>query len=192
MGTLQAAKRTSKVLITAFKKHVLNIKDEEKVVGPEELAELLRTLRIARVDYTIIRPYANDRLFICLTAALSTLQKWADFTGKQARLIQFRTEVERKLHNKTAEVPHARFRLETASEFLPFRSRERIELLTGILEGKNKGCSLDLNRMLYRELVLDHYAVHHQHERRLLYQAWAAAWTASPIWPPHVPETFLS
>ena len=41
MGTLQAAKRTSKVLITAFKKHVLNIKDEEKVVGPEELAELL-------------------------------------------------------------------------------------------------------------------------------------------------------
>ena len=153
--------------------------------------DLLGDLRIHRIDYIVIHPYNDDRFFLCLTAALTTLQKWANHTGMPARLKTFRTPLEKTLLQRSADVPVARFELSHVNDFLPFRSRDRIQLMCGLLEHKER-CAIDFNRMIHLQLMSDHFAVHHQHERRLVYTAWAAPWSAAPIWPPNAPETFLS
>lgn len=165
------------------------------VTQPEpaaEFQELLRTLRIYRIDYILIRPYCDDRVFLCLSAALSTLQKWAEQTGMRARLHNFVSELEQKLKRQSAEIPHAKFKLKDADKFWPFCSGERIHLLTSKLQHKGQGgCSLDFNRMLHHDLVVDHFALHHQLERRLLYSSLTGPRTAMPIWPPASAQLFI-
>ena len=39
-----------------------------------EQEETLAALRLARIDYVLVRPFGDDRVFACLTASLATLQ----------------------------------------------------------------------------------------------------------------------
>ena len=56
--------------------------------------ELLETLRLARVDYVAFQPFDDDRVFLCLSAALATLQLHAEEIGMHARLKRFRTPMQ--------------------------------------------------------------------------------------------------
>jgi len=193
MSCVQHSRRHLNGSFKVFKQYILGVGEEhEQASCSEELKELLSTLRIHRIDYILIRPYNDDRLYIALSAALCTLQNWADRIGMRARLRHFQLPLERKLNAKSAEVPHARFTVKDADAFLPFRSSERIQLLTNLLQNKDHGCQVDFHRMLHREFLVDHFAVHHQHERRVLNGAWAAPRSAAPIWPPHLAELYAS
>ena len=88
-----------------------------------EQRQLLMALRLARVDYVLIRPFGDDRVYICLTAALATLRAHAEDIGMVARLRDFPTELERQLHDGTYCVPRAPFKLDKAADFTLFRSK---------------------------------------------------------------------
>ena len=64
-----------------------------------EQRQLLMALRLARVDYVLIRPFGDDRVYICLTAALATLRAHAEDIGMVARLRDFPTELERQVQS---------------------------------------------------------------------------------------------
>ena len=167
--------------------------DEKENEDGAALAKLLQALRLARVDYLRVRPFGDDRIYICLSAALSTLHAHAEHVGFKARLKAFPQGLPAQLHRGSQCVPYGRFTVAKAHEFVPFSSRQRLALLRLLLEHKGRGgAGLDLSSLVYQGVLSDVFALHHAPERQIAYAAWASPGMLAPLWPPRTFELTLS
>lgn len=104
-----------------------------------KILAVLESLRMARVDYVLARlpGDSNDpRVFICLTMSLARLQQYAESCHFPCRLLKFGSNLDERLHGNTHRIPIEAFHIDKRDSFMLFRSKERLELLTHLLESK--------------------------------------------------------
>ena len=134
-----------------------------------EQREVLRALRLARVDYVLVRPFGDDRICVCLSAALATLQAHAEEVELLARLRDFPGGLERQLHECAHCMPRAPFKLDSAADFCVFRSKERCELLFHLLEASARRRARP-GGARFNGVLKDFFLLHHLRERALTYE----------------------
>lgn len=158
------------------------------------MRDILQALRLARIDYVVLRPFEDGRAFVAVGCALVTMQKHAEAVGFNARRGQHATELDRRLHANTHCVPHSKYVRARSADYELFCSRDRLRLLSSLLEASEAfgGAGLDLTLLLHQRVLTDHYALHHAVERRVVYAAWSGRRYVPPVWPPQVPSQFVS
>ncbi|KAF4323256.1 hypothetical protein BBO99_00001540 [Phytophthora kernoviae] len=152
-------------------KHVIEVSDERDTI--------IKRLRGAGLHIRLFYSVGQELVFCKIRAPEDLMRREAEYLKMHLQLDP--TELRRASFNGIPEYGIAPFPIrDKGPNGSLFASTDRIALIEHIITNHQTGAGIDIDRLLYEEIIVESYPLHEEEEKMVLKEKWIV-WNASPM-----------